>query len=731
MKKIMSLLFSLQLCVLVFYGVFLLLSEPYLTLFQPGIEVEVSFGNDIDNFHLFIDALYETEQLVISPRALDMQGNVTHIYTTDVTLGGEVVLSSGRFPAPETAEFIHSHETGDENQVGVIDDILPGHVFSITHFSNPFNFMMDGNYFFQTGDMENVKTFVDQVESYVVGISVFDVGLVESNMWDGLIMVLGMSGMWEMIGLSLIFLLSMFLLILQHGILIIKKQTIFKLHGVSERKVLKNVTQSVLVPLLIGGMIGYFISVIYVYVVRFQLFLIDITRYFVIMSGTLILLYLFLLNLFVYGYLRFSNRSHTIKGGKSYKLPQLFNHVLKVFFSMLLLLSLPITLDAIHALQVRLAARSLWEESEGIFRIHFGATGYWSTETEMLITDNVRKMYDYLSEHHGGFLIDGWQLDNILERGFSPYVDPEEAPALQLSPIGHRITASPSFLEVNPIQAANGIGIEEQLILEPTVQNVLVPYSLKLYEEELYALYLEHFYFEKVQLYNTYAAEVGNPLTDITIDELSLNIIYINDEQCHFGFNALLMSSTGGLFCNPVVVIFNPDNAHGNLLFVSFQHSTYFRHDGHTQDAFESILPAIERYDLTENIRFVSSVYHEFIWVIQFLSRQLMRLVALLVLLLISSLAVTYYLMATYFETNKFKLVVKRNFGYHTLKRNKVFVLTFLSYSLPIILLGGWIFGWEIFLIGTAVLLVDIFVALILERRLMKKSFSEIMKGER
>ena len=732
MKKIIGILFGFQLCVIVFYGVFLFRFESAHRILDGGISVDVDFGNDIDHFHRFIDALYETEQFVTLQVGLSMGGTTLHFYTTDVTLGGEVMLSSGRFPEPETAEFIHSHETGQENQVGVIDDILPGYVISVTHFSNPFNFTMDGFYFFQTEDLQMVQTFVETVTPYVTGISVFyDEWLFENSIWVNLMFALGVSGTWELAGLSITFFLSMFLLLLQYGIHIVRKHTIFKLHGISMPKVLKNVTLSTLAPLLIGGAGAYFLSVVYVYLMRFHLFLADISLSFMMIAGIFILFYLCCINLFVYGYLRFSNQMATVKGRKSYPFIQLLNHLLKGAFSLLLLVSFSMVLDNIHDLNVRLAARPFWEDTQDVYRINFSTAGYWAIETEMAITESVRKMYDYLTTYHGGFLMDGQQIDAILERGIIPYFDAEEAPPLELSPHGYRITISPSFLEVNPIQAVNGIEIGEQLIWDAYVKNLLVPQSLQPDEAILYELYLDQFYFEKVSIYNSYAELLGKPLSETTLDELSLNLIYVYDHQCYFTFSGFLKMSTGGLLCNPVAHVFHPDNAHGNSLFVMFQNSFYFRSDEPTQGAFEAILPAIQRYDLESNIRFITPVYPEFVSIMQLLTRQLMRLTVLTVLLVISTLAVTYYLMATYFENNKYKLTVKRHFGYHTLKRNKGFVLLFLGYTVPIMMIGGWLLGWIVFLIALAVVMVDLLAALAFEQQLMKKSFAEIMKGER
>jgi len=217
----------MQLCVMVFYGVFVLRFDAFDRLLGgSAISVDVAFGDDVDAFDRFVDALYETKQLVTLMTNLSMINDVFHLYTTDVTMDNQVTLSSGRFPEFGTAEFIHSHETGDEQQVGVIDDILPGYVFSITHFSNPANLPTSGFYFFRNTDIQTVQAFVNVVTPYVVGISIFDGGWEAAadfwvRLWHGLaghFQVI--EGRWEFLALVATFLLALFLLMLQYGILI-------------------------------------------------------------------------------------------------------------------------------------------------------------------------------------------------------------------------------------------------------------------------------------------------------------------------------------------------------------------------------------------------------------------------------------------------------------------------------------------------------------------------------
>ena len=456
--------------------------------------------------------------------------------------------------------------------------------------------------------------------------------------------------------------------------LITKKQLIYKLHGISLGKILKNVTLSAAIPLLIGGFSAYIISVVYLYVMNFRLFLTEISLYFVLIASVLMAFYLSCLNLVVFSCLRFSRQMAIMKGNQYYQPIQCLTHLLKLAFSILLLMSFSTTTTGIARLNTRLAARTFWETTQAVYRVNFSVSGRWDFATHAKTSANARKMYDYLTANYDGFFIDADQINAIVEGGFFPFVDSATAPPLAISPFGYRITISPSFLEINPIEAVNGIEIEDQLIWHPYVKNLLVPQAVKPYEKIFSELYLEQFYFDKVEAYNAFAESLNVEALATTIDELSLNVIYVNDNQCYFTFNAFLMQSTGGLICNPIAVVFNPDNLNSDdqnsYVFGILQHSFYFRSYADQREAFASMQPAISRYEVAENLRFITPVYHEFVLAEQALTQQLTRLIILTVILVISSIAVTYYLLATYFEANQFKLVVKRNFGYQPFKRH-------------------------------------------------------------
>jgi len=737
MKKLIGILFTIQLCILFFYGMFFFHVESYNRIFvDDTISIVVDFRGDVDSFHRFIGLLYEEELTVTKPIPFSESGDVLHMYATDVTLAGKVVLRHGRLPAYGTNEFIDTRDTSEENQVGIIDNILPGYEIRISHLSSPLNFNMDGGYLFHNTPLEVVEALVDRITPYVFEVNVFSWEF-ENSAWISLMSGIAqpfqaIEGVWEMVGLFLTISLALIFSILQYSFQYIRRSVIFKIHGFSIWCILKSVTFSLLPSLILGGFLAFALLYMYARIMRFHLFLPEVTLFFLIIALVLILVKMLITNLFIAICMQIVSQTIVLKGRKFNPPMIVITHLLKGAFSIFFIFSVFATLLSARALQTRLNARELWDDTHNVYRIHAQRPGNWNMEIEMEIVSNLKNLYTYLTMYHNGFIIDGYRMSAILEDGFEPYFDSNMAPPFELSPNAHRIDINRTFLEQNPIETINGTHILDQIILDPFVWNLVVPEALRPYEETLYALYLEEFYFQKIFVTEMYAQEMNLPVDDqVTLDDLSLNIIYVYNDQYYFTFNEFNMITTGGQLMDPVAAIFIPGNTHESKLFGLFQQSFYFRSEHDAQGAFESISPFIESNGLAEVIRFAVPVYSGFRQSLLNLTQQLIRLTILFFLIIATNLAVSYYLMVNYFEANKFELVIKRNFGFHILKRNQNLLITYLSYSIPVVFLARLLFGWEVFIVAGVFLICDISIALFFEKRLMKKSFAEIMKGEK
>jgi len=261
------------------------------------------------------------------------------------------------------------------------------------------------------------------------------------------------------------------------------------------------------------------------------------------------------------------------------------------------------------------------------------------------------------------------------------------------------------------------------------VLNILVPSHLYVYEDEILQNYLREF--RRIQARERELIEVGldvERIMETNFEQLKINIIYAESDQYYISLSTFIRPEAGGLILDPIAVLYT-----GNIAPIEFDSwvslGLYFQSEA--IDPYTEIFPTLHHYDLDGDIRQARSVFDQYVRVVDDLQEQLVRLTIFIILLIIGSLTVTYHLMANYFEMNKFKLTIKRHFGYHPLKRNQKFVATFLGYSLPIVVLVSWFLGWIAFLIGLTVLIIDILIGSVFERHLIKKSFAEIMKGER
>ena len=186
-----------------------------------------------------------------------------------------------------------------------------------------------------------------------------------------------------------------------------------------------------------------------------------------------------------------------------------------------------------------LEVQANWEKTRYIYQMEIDFLEHDTLAIELGFLDSKHELASYLIDNHQMFIINSqhiWLLDN----GFEPHTDPTTAPPMELSPAGYRVDICLNFLKLNPILATNGVPIEDQIDWNTSVLNILVPEHLKPYEKYIKSLYLEEFYFRQVIVDNFYNEELGLPLNTTSINELSINIIYVESEQYYFSFDPTL-----------------------------------------------------------------------------------------------------------------------------------------------------------------------------------------------
>ena len=730
MKKILSCLFIIQLSMMSFY-VFLLLQGNHLNslLVDDVIAVTLNFDDRLEDYEMFL-ALFREEDLHVS-RVVFLDETRIAFYTTDVTLDGVVTLNTGRYPAMGTNEFVSNIETGETTQVGLIDNMMPDFEIVISGIDSPQNFALDGVYYIHTNNLQLVYSLIDELAENILLAEVSYFREATAN-----ILIRGLDGFstpmqfFEFASTSFVMFLIMIGSSVQYAISKLKSSSIFSLHGYSTYKVIYLSVIELLKLFSLSVVIAYIIAIIYNIHLGYGGFLSDFTLYFSLLSGILIIIYLIIVNIVMLAYLKRSNSISLVKGKKPYLAMQLFNHALKITFTFFFLIIFNFSSITLREMNLRLDHLSYWDIARNVYQVNVTNVGQLRDDFAIERGYSERKVafYDAMSEYYTGFMMStgdiGW-----LDDEFMFFNEMDLGPAIAFSPNSrHRITISPNFLILNPIEAFNGEAIIEQIIFDDDILNILVPERLMYYEEEIVELYLEEFYSQKVIVSNIYNRALDLELNETPIESLSINIIYVRDEQYYFSFDPSIRPETGGRILDPIAVIYT-----GNLdpSFLSAKMTTSFYFQTDAINAYDEILLHLVYFGLESAIPRVSAVFDQNGRLIMELQGQLIRLVGFMIALVVASLTVTYNLMVNYFERNKFKLFLKGTLGYSPLQRNKYFIISFLGYTIPLVFIIGSLSNVRIFLIGLIFLTIDVAVALVFEKHLQKKSFAEIMKGER
>jgi len=258
------------------------------------------------------------------------------------------------------------------------------------------------------------------------------------------------------------------------------------------------------------------------------------------------------------------------------------------------------------------------------------------------------------------------------------------------------------------------------------VLNILVPVHLSIYEDDIMRGYLEHFYNQSLLFWDLgYSREMISELIPEG-EGLSINIIYVESEQYYFTFNPHVRQEAGNLVKDPIAVIFTGSYYYSKTMSTMTM-ALYFVTDD--LQPFSVIEPALTEYELNYHIRFVYSTFEHNGEVIANVASDLARSLLLMGGLLLTNVIVSYNLIANYFWRHKYVLFTKMLFGFSVVKRHQWFMLSFLGYLIPITFLTSWVFGIHLLIIGGLSLAAELVMMLVFERKLMKKSFAEIMKG--
>lgn len=383
----------------------------------------------------------------------------------------------------------------------------------------------------------------------------------------------------------------------------------------------------------------------------------------------------------------------------------------------------------------------LWENTENLFNIHETYSPFYHGDlaSEDILNDKILKVYKDLSDLDKVFIINSINFErsgkgNIngrneeVEYDYNYKINVKNEDDLY-SPHGRNILVDKNYLKRNIIRALDGKNVLDKIDYDEDVLNILVAQELKDYEITIENSYKEWFYFQKVYVNNMYREASNKSKIEKNIDELRINIIYIEKNQSYFTYN----KNSGDSFntvIDPIVTIYteNVDNS----FLASTVGSSMFLESKDEYSALKELNDITQKYNVNE-LNAISSVYdkkgQEIKYIEDRINRLMMNIIVAFLLLIMLMTAITYAYYKSFLPT----IVIKSLFGYSFMNIYKDLLLInlyiYTSTLFLIAIIYKRILTHMIIVIGL-MLIIDYIIIRIINMVLFTKGEIQFIKGE-
>ncbi|MEH7463045.1 DUF1430 domain-containing protein, partial [Bacillus thuringiensis] len=106
------------------------------------------------------------------------------------------------------------------------------------------------------------------------------------------------------------------------------------------------------------------------------------------------------------------------------------------------------------------------------------------------------------------------------------------------------------------------------------------------------------------------------------------------------------------------------------------------------------------------------------------------KLLVFIIMLIVANVVITYNAVSSYYQKNKLELYVKKIFGYSAIERNKLMICLLLSINVIPMIIMYFYFGNIMLLSGIGIIALELLASYVFDKRLSRKTFNSIIKGE-
>lgn len=382
---------------------------------------------------------------------------------------------------------------------------------------------------------------------------------------------------------------------------------------------------------------------------------------------------------------------------------------------------------------------NLWEDTENIFNI---CTSYSPIYDDLTLewehNNKVLEVYKELSKLNKVFIINSINF----ERSEGISTDSEEmnydynykmnvkSNEDLYSPYGRRLMVDKNYLKRNLIKASSdGKNVFNKIDSNDDVLNILVPKKFKSYKNIIIKSYKEWFYFQKVSVSNMYRQANNQKISEKKIDDLKINLIYVENNQSYFTYNSFSGDNFNRVK-DPIVIVYteNVDNS----VLASTLGSAMFLESKDEYSALGEIKDITHKYNVYE-LNTISSVYDKKGQYINYIEDRMDKLILNITIISLILIVLMIIITYIYYKSCISKIIIKSLYGYNFINIYKYLLLSNLTiYVLAVLLITiiyKKIYTYMIIII-VLMLLIDYIVARTVNMILLTKNEIKFIKGE-
>lgn len=379
-----------------------------------------------------------------------------------------------------------------------------------------------------------------------------------------------------------------------------------------------------------------------------------------------------------------------------------------------------------------------WNDTQNLFILNetYSPFNYDSLASENILNEKIYNVYKDLSDLDKVFIMNTLNYEHLMKENISTDNEDDYNYHVNVkceedlySPYGKNITVDINYIKKHTIKAVGIKNIIDLIDENDDVLNILVPQKYKDHEEYIENSYKEWFYFQKVDVPNLYREDCNQTKIEKNIEDLKINIIYIENNQRYFTYN-LYSGNSMNTIEDPIITVYteNIDNSYlgsclGSYMFIEAKDQ---------YSALEEINPITQKYNLVE-LNSVSSVYdckgEEIKNLEESIDILVQNTLIISLLLIMLMVVITYAYYMIFFSPIIIKSLYGHCFTY--IYKHLIFANLFINLSIiPLLAISYKKISLYMIIIITMITVMDCLVARIINRTLLTRGELQFIKGE-